>query len=110
VFYLRLLKRKIQSGATFMNSSGQSLSRDVIIVNELGLHARSAAKFAKTAGQASGRVWVQKEDEQVDGKQVIDILTLAAARGDALRITVEASADINTLAELVELVDSGFGE
>jgi phosphocarrier protein len=93
-----------------MNSSGQSLSRDVIIVNELGVHARSAAKLAKAARQASGRVWLQKEAEQVDAKQVIDILTLAAAKGDALRITVESTEDLKTLAELVQLVDSGFGE
>jgi phosphocarrier protein len=93
-----------------MNYSGQSRWRDVIIVNELGLHARSAAKLAQIARQASGRVWLAKEAEQVDAKQVIDILTLAAAKGDTVRIMIESTADVETLAQIVQMVDSGFGE
>ncbi len=93
-----------------MNSSGQSLWRDVIIINELGLHARSAAKLVATARQASARVWLTKETEKVDAKQLLDILTLAAAKGDTLRITIESTADLDILEQIVQLVNSGFGE
>lgn len=93
-----------------MNSIGQSLWRDVIITNELGLHARSAAKLAATARQASGRVWLTKETEKVDAKQVLDILTLAAAKGDKIRIRIESTADLDILEQMVQLINSGFGE
>ena len=84
--------------------------RDIKIVNELGLHARAAAKLAKAAQQASGRVWLQFDAERIDAKQVIDILTLGAACGDQVRVSVEAAADIDTLNNIAELFARGFGE
>jgi phosphotransferase system HPr-like phosphotransfer protein len=53
---------------------------------------------------------MQKDAEQVDAKQVIDILTLAAAKGDTVRIRIETTADLETLMNMVQMVDSGFGE
>lgn len=93
-----------------MTNIPASLKKDVTVVNELGLHARSAAKLAKTAGQAEGRVWLGKDADYVDAKQVIDILTLAAARGDRVRVAVELPADAGTLNAIVALFESGFGE
>ena len=93
-----------------MTSVRVSLKEDVIIVNELGLHARSAAKLAKAAKKASGRVWLEKGGESVDAKQVIDLLTLAAARGDRVCVAVERPADAGILSSIVALIESGFGE
>lgn len=84
--------------------------QNVTIVNELGLHARAAAKLAKLAQKASGRVWLAFGSEQIDAKQVIDILTLAAAKGDAVRIGIEAAADKTILTRITELFAGGFGE
>ena len=86
------------------------LWRDVIIVNELGLHARAAAKLAKLAQQATGAVRLQAGPERVDAKQVIDILTLAAGKGTPVKVEVESAADINTLDRIVSLITQGFGE
>ncbi|MCJ8499513.1 HPr family phosphocarrier protein [Desulfatitalea alkaliphila] len=94
-----------------MQSDAQNeLLREVVIVNALGLHARSAAKLAKIAQKADKGVWLHHGDEQVDAKEVIDILTLGAARGDRLQIRIDAPADRDTLDQIVALVNSGFGE
>ena len=86
------------------------LSRDVIIVNELGLHARAAAKLAKLAQQAAGAVWLQAGSERVDAKQIIDILTLAAGKGTPLKVEMASAADIEILDRIVSLIGQGFGE
>jgi len=64
-----------------MNETGQAFSKDVTVVNELGLHARSAGKIAKLAGDAVSKVWVQKDEERVDAGSILDILTLACEKG-----------------------------
>lgn len=86
------------------------LYRDLTIVNELGLHARSAAKLAKTAQQADKGVWLQMGDQHVDAKQVLDILTLGAGQGDHIRVGIERLEDMAVLEQLVSLIDNGFGE
>ena len=57
------------------------LSRDLVIVNELGLHARSAAKIAALAGQSNASVWIKKGSEKADASSIVDILTLACEKG-----------------------------
>jgi phosphocarrier protein HPr len=93
-----------------MPSNSEPLRRDVTIVNDLGLHARAAAKLAKVAQKAAGRVWLQVDAERIDAKQVIDILTLAAAKGDPVQVIIETDADLDTLNLIVELFADGFGE
>ena len=84
--------------------------RDVTIVNDLGLHARAAAKVAKAAQQATGSVWLQADAERVDASQVLDILTLGVGKGDRVRILVDASSDIEVLDRITALFADGFGE
>lgn len=81
-----------------------------MIINELGLHARSAAKLAKIAQAADKGVWLHYGDARVDAKQVLDILTLGAAHGARVRISIDAPGDVGTLTRIVELFASGFGE
>jgi phosphocarrier protein HPr len=93
-----------------MTSPTKSLSKTVTIVNELGLHARSAAKLAEMAKRASRPVWIEKNGDRVDATSIIDILTLAAMQGTSLRIVIEDPADSQTLNDIVHLVEAGFGE
>jgi phosphotransferase system HPr (HPr) family protein len=86
------------------------LWHDVTIVNELGLHARAAARLAQVAGQASGEIDLVFGSERIDAKQVIDILTLAAGRGDTLRVVAGAERDRPVLNQIVALFADGFGE
>ncbi len=93
-----------------MASKAESLYRDLVIVNELGLHARSAAKLAKIAEQADKGVWLQMGTNLADAKQVIDILTLAAAKGDRVRVSIESTTDMDIMNRIAALFASGFGE
>lgn len=86
------------------------MTRQVTIVNELGLHARSAAKIATAAQQAVSGVWIERDGKTADAASIIDMLTLACARGTTLTIGIENPADADLLNHIVELVESGFGE
>ena len=88
----------------------QNKIRVTTIKNELGLHARSAAQIAGIAQNSIANVWIQKDDEKADASSIIDILTLACARGTKIAIIIEDLADIQILNAIVDLVDSGFGE
>jgi phosphocarrier protein len=93
-----------------MISIPEPLWRDVTIVNALGLHARAAAKLAEAARLASGKILLEVESERIDAKQVIDILTLAAAKGNSVRVIAEKESDRDVLDQIVDLFASGFGE
>jgi phosphocarrier protein len=93
-----------------MIKTGDTLYRDLVVVNELGLHARSAAKIAQVAAQAQHGVWLEKDADRVDAKQVIDILTLAAMKGDTVRLLIDAPGDEDILDQIDQLFINGFGE
>ncbi len=93
-----------------MPSTSNTQWRAVTIVNEMGMHARSAAKVAEVAQAAKDNVWLELGAEQVDAKQILDILTLGAAQGDEVIIRVEQAADVEVLDRIAALIDDGFGE
>ena len=85
------------------------VSRDVAIVNPLGLHARAAAKFVHLATRFECQVRVSRENQTMDGKSIMGILLLAAARGSTLTISAEGLDEQAAVDALCHLVDSGFG-
>ena len=93
-----------------MNRSPIELAQKLIVVNDLGLHARSAAKIAEVAQNAKHKVWVAYEGEKVDAASIIDILTLGATRGSRIEIIIENADDMAILKKIVKLVEAGFGE
>ena len=86
------------------------LHKVTYIINELGLHARSAARIAEIAKNSSGNVWVMKGDHKADASSIMDLLTLVCEKGTKIRIIIEDSADTDILESIVNLVDNGFGE
>ena len=93
-----------------MGKRGQALSRIAIIKNELGLHARSAAKIAGIARNSAANVWIIKDDAKADASSIIDILTLVCEKGAKIMIAIEDPADEDILDAIFNLVESGFGE
>ena len=93
-----------------MHKSDSTLSRDVTIVNELGLHARSAARIAQLAGGSKASVWISKGDQKANASSIVDILTLACEKGSRITISIENKDDTSILEAISELVESGFGE
>jgi len=82
----------------------------VPIVNTLGLHARPAAEFVKTAGRFSSEVTVVKDGVEVNGKSIMGMLMLAAECGSSLTIRARGEDAESALDALRDLVASGFGE
>ena len=80
------------------------------LINELGLHARSAARIARVAQGARAAVRVAHGNLEADATSVIDILTLACAVGETLEFFIEDPEDYDILKALVNLVNDGFGE
>ena len=83
---------------------------EVQIANRLGLHARAAARFVDLANQFKARVSVSKQGSRVDGKSILGLLTLAAAKGTRLRLTADGEDEQEVLAQLEALVRDRFGE
>jgi phosphocarrier protein len=85
-------------------------SRSVTVVNRLGMHARAAAKFVHLAVRFSAHVRVARDEREMDGKSIMGILLLAAARGTTIRISAEGADEDDAVEALTGLVKSGFGE
>ncbi len=83
---------------------------ELLISNKLGLHARAAGKFVETASRFNSDVWLIKNRSRINGKSIMGILTLAAAKGEKVVIEVEGPDEEKALKTLKELVQSGFGE
>jgi phosphocarrier protein HPr len=86
------------------------VSRSVVIVNELGMHARAAARFVRLATQFQSQVRIAREGREMDGKSIMGVLLLAAGRGSAVTITAEGADEVEAVATLAALVTSGFGD
>ena len=82
----------------------------VTVVNQLGMHARAAAKFVHLATRFEARVRVVRDGREMDGKSIMGILLLAAARGSTITISADGADEQDAVRALVALVASGFGE
>jgi phosphocarrier protein len=85
-------------------------SRAVVVSNQLGLHARAAARFVHLATRFVSQIRVARESKVMDGKSIMGILLLAAARGTTITISAEGLDEADAVEALVRLVESGFGE
>jgi len=86
------------------------VTRTVTVRNTLGMHARAAAKFVHAASPYAARVSVARGNRVVDGKSILGVLLLAAARGSTITITADGPDEADVLESLCGLVDGGFGE
>ena len=86
------------------------LTKEITIVNRLGMHARPSAMFVKTAGKFRAEVWVEKDGEQVNGKSIMGLMMLAAGQGSKLRVTCEGDDADKALEEIESLIQRRFDE
>ena len=85
-----------------------AIQRRLIIVNVLGLHARAAARFVKLASQFQSQINVTRGARTVDGKSILGLLLLAAARGREIEITADGPDEREAIEALAALVGRGF--
>ncbi len=84
--------------------------RTVKIVNDPGLHLRSASTFVKTAGRFKSEVWVMKDGIEVNGKSILGIISLVAEFGSSITIKVEGEDEQEAIQTLASLVENRFYE
>jgi phosphocarrier protein len=86
------------------------LEKEVEIINQLGLHARAAAKFVSTAGQFSAEVYLGKDHQKINGKSIMGVMMLAASKGTLLKLSTEGEDEQQAMEALTNLIRDRFGE
>jgi len=84
--------------------------RDFMVANKLGIHARPAAMFVKTANRFNCEIFVEKDGDKVNGKSIMGLMMLAAGPGSKLTIHAHGQDAAQALAELETLISSKFNE
>jgi len=86
------------------------VSRNVTVVNSLGMHARAAARFVHLATRFESRIRVTRDGHEMDGKSIMGVLLLAASRGTTITVSASGVDEEAAVLALTELVASGFDE
>jgi phosphocarrier protein len=88
----------------------KKITKELTIINKLGLHARPSAMFVKVCSRHKADVWVEKDGEQVNGKSIMGLMMLAAGQGSKLRVTCEGTDAEKALEEIEGLILKRFDE
>jgi phosphocarrier protein len=86
------------------------VKKEIPIVNTLGMHARPAAQLVQTTLKFESEVYISLNGHKVNGKSIMGLLTLAAARGSRLEVSCEGPDADEAMKAIEELLASGFGE
>ena len=86
------------------------IQKEFTITNKLGLHARPAAQFVKTSNGYQSEIWVEKDQERVNGKSIMGLMMLAAGHGTRILVSADGQDEEDALAAIEALLDTGFGE
>jgi phosphocarrier protein HPr len=89
---------------------GLNMTKDFQVSNKLGIHARPAAMFVKTANRFSCDIFVEKDGERVNGKSIMGLMMLAAGPGSKLTVSAEGQDASQALAEIDALMKRKFDE
>jgi len=92
------------------STNEHACSRRLTISNELGLHARAAAKIARLAETAQSQVVIIKDGQEADGTDMLDIMSLYCPCGTEVTVRITDSADRAVLKRIAQLIEAGFGE
>ena len=87
-----------------------AVEKNVKIKNKLGLHARPAALFVQAASKYKSEIKVEKAGEEVNGKSILGLMSLAAAHHDAITLKAEGEDATEAIDRLEGLIESKFGE
>lgn len=86
------------------------IEKEVDITNKVGLHARPASLLVEAAHKFRSRIWIEKDGQVADGKNIMSLLLLAADKGSSIKIRAEGSDAAEAVQTLVQLVKNKFGE
>ena len=92
------------------SDSNETLSKELLVQNKMGIHARPAAMIVRIANTYKGEVWVDKDDEQVNGKSIMGVMMLAAEQGAQITVKAEGEDAEAAVEALFVLLQSNFEE
>lgn len=84
--------------------------KDVLVQNQVGLHARPATFFIQKANEFKSSIWVEKEERRVNAKSLLGVLSLGIVGNTTIRILADGADEEQAVEALVKLVESGFTE
>ncbi|HCC34578.1 MAG TPA: phosphocarrier protein HPr [Ruminococcaceae bacterium] len=84
--------------------------KDVVVQNQVGLHARPATFFIQKANEFKSSIWVEKEERRVNAKSLLGVLSLGIVGGTTIRIIADGADEESAAESLFKLVQSGFAE
>lgn len=85
-------------------------SKEVVVQNQVGLHARPATFFIQKANEFKASIWVEKEERRVNAKSLLGVLSLGIVGNTAIRVIADGVDEETAVEALVKLVESGFAE
>jgi phosphocarrier protein len=91
-------------------AAGPSVVRELVVINKLGIHARPAAMIVRITNKFKSEVFVEKDEEQVNGKSIMGLMMLAAGKGSKVKFVVTGEDAEQMLAELEQLFARKFDE
>ena len=86
------------------------ISRNIEIINKLGLHARAAAQLVQLASGFSSHIEIEKDERRVNGKSIVGVMMLAAGKGSKITLYVDGEDEQDSMDKLVELINNRFNE
>ena len=86
------------------------ISRDIEIINKMGLHARASAKLTQLAARYQSEVWMTRNDRRVNAKSIMGVMMLAAGKGSVVTLDTEGPDEQECMDALVQLIEARFGE
>ena len=86
------------------------ITKEVVINNQVGLHARPATFFIQKANEFKSSIWVEKEERRVNAKSLLGVLSLGIVKGTTNKIILDGADADEAIAPLAELIDSDFYE
>ena len=98
------------SAAKQTGNSATKVKKELVVANKLGIHARPAAMFVKTANLFDCEVFVEKDGETVNGKSIMGLMMLAAGPGSKIRVQAEGNDAARAVSEIEALLKRKFDE
>ena len=85
-------------------------SKEVVVQNQVGLHARPATFFIQRANEFKASIWVEKDERKVNAKSLLGVLSLGITKGTTINILSDGVDEEEAVNALVELIESNFAE
>ena len=84
--------------------------KEVLVQNQVGLHARPATFFIQKANEYKSSIWVEKDERRVNAKSLLGVLSLGIVKGTSINLIADGPDEEEAVSQLVDLVKSGFAE